>query len=47
VGYVIATYTLVIGTLAGYGLWLRARRRKLMQDAEETGSPSPDAPGGG
>jgi hypothetical protein len=47
VGYVIAAYTLVIGTIAGYGLWLRARRRKLMQDAEGDGSPHPNEPGAG
>ncbi len=28
--YVIAAYAIVIGSLAGYGLWIRAQRRALI-----------------
>jgi hypothetical protein len=40
-GYVIAAYALVIGTLAVYGLRLHARRRALVRrQAREGGGPS-------
>jgi hypothetical protein len=29
-GYLIAAYALVLGTLLVYGLWLRSQRRALM-----------------
>jgi hypothetical protein len=29
-GYLIAAYVLVLGTLLAYGLWLRSQRRALM-----------------
>jgi hypothetical protein len=45
VSYVIAAYAVVIGTLTGYGLWLRAQRRALMRDAEARRSRGPDEPG--
>ncbi len=38
--YVIAAYAIVIGTLVGYGLWLRAQRRALMREAEARRSPA-------
>jgi hypothetical protein len=31
VGYAIAAYVLVIGSLVGYGLWIQAQRRALMR----------------
>ena len=30
--YVIAAYAIVVGSLAGYGLWIRAQRRALIAD---------------
>lgn len=30
-GYAIAAYAIVIGSLLGYGLWVQARRRELMR----------------
>jgi hypothetical protein len=47
VSYVIAAYAVVIGTLAGYGLWLRAQRRELMREAESRRSRGTDEPGSG
>jgi hypothetical protein len=29
-GYVIAAYGIVIGSLGAYGLWIHSQRRKLM-----------------
>ena len=43
--YVIAAYAVVIGTLAGYGLWLRAQSRALMREAESRRSRGTDEPG--
>ena len=28
--YVIAAYAIVIGSVAGYGIWVHGQRRKLM-----------------
>ena len=47
VSYVIAAYAVVIGTLAGYGLWLRAQRRALMREAEARRSPATGGSGPG
>jgi hypothetical protein len=33
-GYVIAAYTLVLGTLLVYGLWLQRKRRELRARGE-------------
>ena len=43
--YVIAAYAIVIGALAGYGLWLRAQRRALMREAEARRSHGTDGAG--
>ncbi len=32
-GYVIAAYTVVVGSLVGYGLWVVMERRALMRGA--------------
>ena len=32
--YVIAAYAIVIGTLVGYGWWVRNQRRQLMGSAD-------------
>jgi hypothetical protein len=45
VSYVIAAYAVVIGTLAGYGLWLRAQRRALMREVEAHRSHGADESG--
>ena len=42
--YVIAAYAVVIGTLTGYGLWLRAQRRALMREAAARRSLGTDEP---
>ncbi|MDJ0850369.1 MAG: hypothetical protein QNK04_18515 [Myxococcota bacterium] len=36
-GYVIAAYTVVLGTLVVYGLWVHAQRRSLMRQTEAQG----------
>jgi hypothetical protein len=33
-GYLIAAYALVLGTLLVYGLWLQSQRRALMRRGE-------------
>ncbi len=33
-GYVIAAYTVVLGTLVVYGLWIHAQRRNLMRQSQ-------------
>jgi hypothetical protein len=33
-GYVIAAYGIVIGSLVAYGLWVQLQRRKLMTRGE-------------
>jgi hypothetical protein len=33
-GYVIAAYGIVIGSLVAYALWIRSERRKLMARGE-------------
>jgi hypothetical protein len=33
-GYVIAAYAIVIGSVVGYGIWVRGQRRKLMRPRE-------------
>lgn len=38
-GYVVAAYGVVLATLVGYALWLRARRRDLERAG---GSSSPE-----
>lgn len=32
-GYLIAAYVLVVGSLVVYGLWVQAQRRALRRDA--------------
>jgi hypothetical protein len=34
-GYVIAAYVIVIGSLGVYALWIRGERRKLMARGEQ------------
>jgi hypothetical protein len=34
-GYVIAAYGIVIGSLGVYALWIRSERRKLMARGEQ------------
>jgi len=34
-GYVIAAYTVVLGSLLAYGVWVHAQRRALMRRAAE------------
>jgi len=42
VGYAIAAYAIVVGSLVAYGLWIQAQRRALRRrDAERR----PAAPG--
>jgi hypothetical protein len=36
-GYVIAAYAIVIGSVAGYGIWVRGQRRKLMRPRKHDG----------
>ena len=45
--YVIAAYAVVIGTLTGYGLWLRAQRSALMREAESRRGQGTDESGPG
>ncbi len=45
--YVIAAYAIVIGTLAGYGLGLRALRRALLREAEGRRRPATGGAGHG
>jgi len=35
VGYAIAAYALVIGSLVAYGLWVQGQRRALMREERE------------
>lgn len=37
-GYALAAYVLVIGTLVGYGLWIQAQRRALMRREPRDGA---------
>ena len=39
-GYVIAAYTIVIGSLGAYALWVHSQRRKLMARSEQDESDS-------
>jgi len=32
VGYLIAAYVIVVGSLVAYGLWIQAQRRALRRD---------------
>ncbi len=34
-GYVIAAYAIVIGSLGAYALWVHSQRRKLMARGEQ------------
>jgi hypothetical protein len=43
VGYAIAAYALVLGTLAAYGLWIHAQRRALRRREELARSRPGDA----
>ena len=49
-GYVIAAYIVVIGSLVVYGVWLQIQRRALMRveqtlsEGERPGAPSPTHP---
>ena len=38
-GYLIAAYALVLGTLLVYGLWVQSRRRALMARGEPDEQP--------
>jgi len=38
-GYLIAAYALVLGTLLVYGLWLQSQRRALMARGEPDEQP--------
>ena len=38
-GYLIAAYALVLGTLLVYGLWLQSQRRALMARGEADEQP--------
>ncbi len=38
-GYLIAAYALVLGTLLVYGLWLQSQRRALMARSEPDEQP--------
>ena len=44
-GYVIAAYVVVLGTLVVYGLWIHAQRRSLMREADS--EPDGEREGGG
>jgi len=39
-GYVIAAYGIVIGSLGAYALWVHSQRRKLMARDEQDGNDS-------
>ena len=41
-GYLIAAYVVVVGSLLAYGLWIQAQRRALRRRDEErrTGGPT-------
>ena len=39
-GYVIAAYTIVIGSFGAYALWVHSQRRKLMARSEQDESDS-------
>jgi hypothetical protein len=39
-GYVIAAYGIVIGSLGVYALWIRSQRRKLMARDEQDSNDS-------
>jgi hypothetical protein len=43
VGYAVAAYAVVIGSLLAYGLWIQAQRRALRrrEDARRNGAPEP------
>lgn len=43
-GYVIAAYTVVIGTLVVYGIWIHVERRSLTRQSDA--DRDPDAGGG-
>ena len=44
-GYLIAAYGVVIGSLLGYGLWIQLQRRSLSQPPEPSdGSGDADSP---
>lgn len=42
-GYVIAAYVIVIGSLVAYGLWIQSQRRALMRGERERELASRDA----
>jgi hypothetical protein len=42
VGYLVACYVLVVGTVLVYGLRIQAQRRALMRQAKQP--PEPDQP---
>ena len=44
-GYLIAAYLLVIGTLVVYGIATQVQRRALIRDAEAQNSTTPGDPG--
>jgi len=47
VGYLIAAYVVVVGSLVAYGLWIQAQRRALRRrDEQRASGAASDAFGG-
>jgi hypothetical protein len=44
VGYAVAAYVIVIGSLVVYGLWVQASRRALMRRERERSDAAGDVP---
>ena len=42
-GYLIAAYAVVVGSLLAYGLWIQAQRRALRRRAEQRRAGRPSA----
>ncbi len=42
-GYVIAAYALVVGSLVAYALWVQRERRALIRRERERGAAGPGA----
>lgn len=45
-GYLIAAYVVVVGSLVAYGLWIQAQRRALERRAAELRARQPSPPAG-
>jgi hypothetical protein len=45
-GYLIAAYAVVIGSLVAYGLWIQAQRRALRRRAQELPGGEPEGGAG-